>query len=87
MGGLNRKGGGYKLSSSEKGGFIRERGGGAYLRGGLNRGFTVSMLYKIRYLLISHDGAKLQSSGHSYSTRSMVEYSYTQPTYKYSFYP
>ena len=55
--------------------------------GGLNRGFTVSMLYKIRYLLISHDGAKVQSSGHSYSTRSMVEYSYTQPTYKYSFYP
>ena len=63
------------------------REGGAYLRGEINRGFTISMLYKIRYLLNSHDGAKLQSSGHSYSTRSMVEYSYTQPTYKYSFYP
>ena len=32
-GGLIERGG-YKLSSSEKGGFIRERGG-AYLRGGL----------------------------------------------------
>ena len=65
----------------------RRRGGGVLNREGGLRGFTVSMLYKIRYLLISHDGAKLQSSGHSYSNRSMVEYSYTQPTYKYSFYP
>ena len=52
-GGLIERGG-YKLSSSEKGGFIRERGdlferGGAYLKGGINRGFTVSMLYKMRY--------------------------------------
>ena len=49
------------------------------------------MLYKMRYRLVSHIDAKLQSAGHLYSTRS-IEYSYTQPTairdnYKYSFHP
>ena len=50
----------------------------------------LSMLYKMRYRLVSLGDTKLRSAGHSYSTRS-VEYSYTQPTairdyYKYSFY-
>ena len=49
------------------------------------------MLCKMRYRLISHEDAKLQSAGHSYSTRSL-EYSNALPTairdyYKYSFYP
>ena len=51
----------------------------------------LSMLCKMRYRLISHEDAKLQSAGHSYSTRSL-EYSHALPTairdyYKYSFYP
>ena len=29
------------------------------------------MLYKMRYRLVSHEDAKLQPVGHSYSTRSM----------------
>ena len=49
------------------------------------------MLCKMRYRLISHEDAKLQFAGHSYSTRCL-EYSHRQPTairdyYKYSFYP
>ena len=45
----------------------------------------------MRYTLVSHEDAKLQSACHSHSTRS-IEYTYTQPTeirdyYKYSFYP
>ena len=45
----------------------------------------------MRYRLISHEDAKLQSAGHSYSTRSL-EYSHALATairdyYKYSFYP
>ena len=47
-GGLNRKGGGVINFLPLKRGGLLERGG-AYLRGGLNRGFTVSMLYKMRY--------------------------------------
>ena len=39
----------------------------------------LSMLYEMRCRLVSHEDAKLQSTGHSFSTRSM-EYSYTQPT-------
>jgi len=51
----------------------------------------LSVLYKMRYRLVSHEDAKLQPAGHSYSTRSK-EYSYSQPTairdyYKYSFCP
>ena len=42
--GRGRGRGGLLTSSSEKGGLIRE--GGAYLRGGLNRGFTVSVSCK-----------------------------------------
>ena len=36
------------------------------------------MLCKMRYRLISHEDAKLQSAGHSYSTRSL-EYSHALP--------
>ena len=39
----------------------------------------LSVLYKMRYRLVSHEDAKLQPAGHSYSTRSK-EYSYSQPT-------
>ena len=44
------------------------------------------MLYKMRYRLVSHGDVKLQSTGHSYSTRSK-EYSYTQPTAQVSLLP
>ena len=49
----------------------------------------LSVLYKMRYRLVSHEDAKLQPAGRSYSTFSK-EYSYSQPTairdyYKYSF--
>ena len=49
------------------------------------------MLCKMRYRLISHEDAKVQSAGPSYSTRSL-KYSHKLPTairdyYKYSFYP
>ena len=51
----------------------------------------LSMSCKNRYRLISHEDAKLQSAGHSYSIRSL-EYSHALPTaikdyYKYSLYP
>ena len=36
------------------------------------------MLCKMRYRLISHEDAKLQSAGHLYSTRSL-EYSHALP--------
>ena len=49
------------------------------------------MLHKRGYRLVPHEDAKLQSAGHSYSTRSL-EYSHALPTairdyYKYFLYP
>ena len=42
----------------KKGGLLER--GGLFERRGLNRGFTISMLYKVRYRLISHEGANSQ---------------------------
>ena len=46
-GGVNREGGLINFPPLKRGGLLER--GGDYLRGGLNRGFRVSLLYKRRY--------------------------------------